>query len=321
MSQSLAPEEAARFRRLPFYLEHKLLLQKFDGESEWEFEVTDPTWQAICWYYCFALRLALAGKTEPALDVVLKALESGTALNHFEAYPHDWDPDGILNLRDPADVAMDLMGHAYELSWSLPTSISSSPIGLDGYEAHMKQSKRGGFLHFSKETLCDVYNVVIMDDGVFRSAEAIYPEFKLTFMDDKGNPTPGPNEGGTVAKPILLGHPTLDTPEVRREIWRRWWLAWDLSEPTDMRTEDGQTFGGVKVIAALLSDNLKSFDDVDPILTAVSTWRERAAVIEGVGRFIEQKSGLDLRKTDAMLQGLSQTAKAQLPPRFTSRLL
>ena len=75
MSQSLAPEEAARFRRLPFYLEHKLLLQKFDGESEWEFEVTDPTWQAICWYYCFALRLALAGKTEPALDVVLKALE------------------------------------------------------------------------------------------------------------------------------------------------------------------------------------------------------------------------------------------------------
>jgi len=116
MSQSLAPEEAARFRRLPFYLEHKLLLQKFDGESEWEFEVTDPTWQAICWYYCFALRLALAGKTEPALDVVLKALESGTALNHFEAYPHDWDPDGILNLRDPADVAMDLMGHAYELS-------------------------------------------------------------------------------------------------------------------------------------------------------------------------------------------------------------
>jgi hypothetical protein len=279
LSAKLPPQEAPLLRLLPFYIEHMLVSKPSEAAVAWEPDNTDSTWQAICWYYGLALKCSLSGPSNAGIDLVSNALKIGAFMNSFNHYPFWWDAQEILDIRNPTMAGLNLLDYIenpHELS---PTK-SRAAIPLTGFHSHINKVQRGKSLQLSKGKSHGGQKVVILNDGQFRTAAAFFPTTAVT------------RQGGEQIQldiptgPVRFNHPMLDSAGVRQEIWRRWWLAWELSQPLDVVTEDGTRWDGVTVIAALVSDYLKTFEEVNAILTAISTWTNKAPVKDSVIKFI-----------------------------------
>jgi hypothetical protein len=256
-----------------------LVSKPSEAAVAWEPDNTDSTWQAICWYYGLALKCSLSGPSNAGIDLVSNALKIGAFMNSFNHYPFWWDAQEILDIRNPTMAGLNLLDYIenpHELS---PTK-SRAAIPLTGFHSHINKVQRGKSLQLSKGKSHGGQKVVILNDGQFRTAAAFFPTTAVT------------RQGGEQIQldiptgPVRFNHPMLDSAGVRQEIWRRWWLAWELSQPLDVVTEDGTRWDGVTVIAALVSDYLKTFEEVNAILTAISTWTNKAPVKDSVIKFI-----------------------------------
>jgi hypothetical protein len=104
---------------------------------------------------------------------------------------------------------------------------------------------------------------------------------------------------------ILVNHPTLDADDVRREIWRRWETGWEYAEPPEIETKDGQRFSGTDYIAAIMSNHLNHFDQVEPMLTGVLGWKHgQESVVKVIAGFIQRRFDADPNGTTSQLDKL-----------------
>jgi hypothetical protein len=304
------PSEDELLRLLPFYIEHKLLLQKLGKENPWKMKRTDPTWQAVCRYYSLCVKSGPVDMNKKDVLAFRQWLASGDSFVSSGdcfvdiTYPTIWDVNQIMILRNPRNTFINFVGDAS--GWSNRSKAPGAELPLTGFMTHMK-TKPSGVLTLSKFSGTDGFSLLMLDDGLFKTA-----------YDWEDNPAvivrkPISVEPDPPPVKIFVNHPTLDADDVRREIWRRWVNGWECAQPPAIMTEDGNRFSGTDYITAIMSDRLKQFDQVKPMLNGVLKWKQgQESVVKVIVAFIQRRLNADPKGTTSQLKELPQEQRSLL---------